>query len=176
MTTSSNLLISSIKKIVIRFDCKISSLIFTSKSWYSKALISKKSFNATTIANSPFKLVTELYFKQLKNLIPYEIDNVRLRYYAKNIAEGYSTGIDLKINGEFVKGVESWVSIGVMNTREDILNDFYKEFYNSDGDTIIPGYTQNDIPVDSNTFYPSFVPRPTDQRVTFGLFFQVTRQ
>lgn len=122
--------------------------------------------------NRPFKLVTELYFKQLKNLIPYEIDNVRLRYYAKNIAEGYSTGIDLKINGEFVKGVESWVSIGVMNTREDILNDFYKEFYNSDGDTIIPGYTQNDIPVDSNTFYPSFVPRPTDQRVTFGLFFQ----
>ena len=120
----------------------------------------------------PFKFVSEVYYKKLNNLIPYEIDNVRLRYYADNIAEGYATGIDMKINGEFVKGVESWFSLGVMQTKEDILNDSYTEYYNSDGETIISGFTANNVAVDSATFFPGAVPRPTDQRVTVGLFFQ----
>ena len=120
----------------------------------------------------PFKFISEIYYKQLKNLIPYEIDNVRLRYYAENNASGYATGIDLKINGEFVKGVESWASISVMQTKEDVANDSFTEYYNSDGDLIINGFTQNNVVTDSATFFPGAVPRPTDQRVTFGLFFQ----
>lgn len=120
----------------------------------------------------PFKFISEIYYKQLKNLIPYEIDNVRLRYYAENIANGYAAGIDLKINGEFVKGVESWASLSVMQTQEDLINDQFTEYYNSDGEKIIQGFTLNNIAVDSTTFFPGFIPRPTDQRVTFGLFFQ----
>lgn len=120
----------------------------------------------------PFKLVSEVYYKELNNLIPYEIDNVRLRYYADNISEGFATGIDFKVNGEFVKGVESWASLSVMQTKEDVLTDSYTEYYNSDGEVIIPGYTFNTTVVDSTTFFPGAVPRPTDQRVTFGLFFQ----
>ena len=47
----------------------------------------------------------------MKNLIPYQIDNVRIRYSAENNAKGYTAGLDMKINGEFVKGVESWATL-----------------------------------------------------------------
>jgi hypothetical protein len=120
----------------------------------------------------PFKFISEIYYKRLENLIPYEIDNVRIRYYAQNNAKGFATGIDLKVNGEFVKGVDSWASLSILKTMEDIKNDFYYIYLNSNGDTIIPGYTTNNIPVDSIRVEPGFIPRPTDQRVTFGLFFQ----
>ncbi|PCI94144.1 MAG: TonB-dependent receptor [Flavobacteriales bacterium] len=120
----------------------------------------------------PFKFTTELYYKHMENVIPYEIDNVRIRYFATNNAKAYATGIDFKINGEFVKGVESWFSMSVMKTQEDLLDDFYIEDYNSDGEKIISGYTANNTIVSSDTIYPGWIPRPTDQRVNFALYFQ----
>ena len=120
----------------------------------------------------PFKFTGEAYYKFLNNLIPYEVDNVRITYSAKNNAQGYATGIDLKVNGEFVRGLESWASMSVMETRYDIKDDFYYDYYNSDGKKIIPGYTTNNKPVDSVHFSPGYISRPTDQRVNFGLFFQ----
>ncbi|MCK6649666.1 MAG: TonB-dependent receptor plug domain-containing protein [Bacteroidia bacterium] len=120
----------------------------------------------------PFKFVVEAYYKYLDNLIPYEIDNVRIRYSAKNNARGYATGIDLKVNGEFVKGVESWFSLSVMQTQEDVKDDFYFDYYNSDGELIKPGVTVNDVAVDSTKQFPGYIPRPTDQRVNFAIFFQ----
>ncbi|TAL62744.1 MAG: TonB-dependent receptor [Bacteroidetes bacterium] len=120
----------------------------------------------------PFKFISEIYYKRLDNLIPYEVDNVRLRYYAENSAKGYATGIDMKVNGEFVKGIDSWASMSIMKTMEDIKTDYYHLYLNSDGDTIIPGYTSNYIVTDSIRVEPGYIPRPTDQRVTFGLFFQ----
>lgn len=122
--------------------------------------------------NRPFKLVAEVYYKHMDDLIPYEIDNVRIRYYAENSARGYATGLDLKVNGEFVKGVESWFSMSVMQTQEDVKNDFYYDRFNSDGDKIIPGYTINNVAVDSIRYEPGYIPRPTDQRVNFSIFFQ----
>ena len=59
-----------------------------------------------------------------------------------------------------------------MRTREDIKGDSYTDYYNDEGKRIIPGYTTNNIVVDSAVFNVGFMPRPTDQRVTFGLFFQ----
>jgi hypothetical protein len=120
----------------------------------------------------PFKFIVEAYYKHLDNIIPYEVDNVRIRYSAKNNAKGYATGIDMKINGDFVKGLESWASLSIMQTQEDIKDDFFYTYYNSDGDTIVPGYTANYIKVDSTRTEPGYIPRPTDQRVSFGLFFQ----
>lgn len=120
----------------------------------------------------PFKYITEVYYKKYDDLIPYEIDNVRIRYYAENNASGYAAGIDMKVNGEFVKGVDSWASLSVMRTAEDIHTDYYYLYLNSSGDTIIPGYTSNFIATDSIRVEPGFIPRPMDQRVTFGLFFQ----
>ncbi len=120
----------------------------------------------------PFKFTTEIYYKYLDDIIPYEIDNVRIRYYAENNAHGYATGIDMNVNGEFVKGIESWASLSIMKTQEDIENDFFYEYFNSDGEKIIPGFTFNNVVVDSTRHEPGYIPRPTDQRVNFSLFFQ----
>jgi hypothetical protein len=101
----------------------------------------------------PFKWITELYYKKLDNLIPYKVDNVRIQYLAENNSKGYATGVDFKINGEFVSGVESWASLSIMQTEEDIIGDSYID---ENGNIVEPGY----------------IPRPTDQRVNFSLFFQ----
>ena len=120
----------------------------------------------------PFKLVAEVYYKYLNDLVTYEIDNVRIRYYAKNNSRGYATGLDLKVNGEFVKGIESWASMSVMTVQEDILDDFYYDYYNAAGEEIVVGITEDQVVADSVRREPGFVPRPTDQRVNFALYFQ----
>ena len=70
--------------------------------------------------NRPFKLTAEAYYKKLDNLIPYNIDNVRIVYYGENCAKGYATGLDLKLFGEFVSGTDSWLTFSVMDTKERI--------------------------------------------------------
>lgn len=120
----------------------------------------------------PFKLVAEVYYKYLNDLVTYEIDNVRIRYYANNNSRGYATGLDLKVNGEFVKGIESWASMSVMTVQEDIIGDFYYDYYNASGEEIRYGITQDQTPTDSVRREPGFIPRPTDQRVNFSLYFQ----
>lgn len=101
----------------------------------------------------PFKFSNEIYYKHLRNLIPYEINDMRIRYHAFDRANGYAAGLDMKINGEFVKGVESWASLSLMTTREDIIGDSY-------------------VDAQGNTIYPGYIPRPTDQRFNFSIFFQ----
>lgn len=101
----------------------------------------------------PFKYTTEIYFKDLNHLIPYQIDNLRIRYYASNNAHGYAAGVDFKLHGEFVPGLESWASMSLMKTQEQILDGIY-----------------GDDP--ENPFPDGFIPRPTDQRFNFTLFFQ----
>ena len=73
----------------------------------------------------PFKLVSEVYYKHLTNVNTYTVDNVKVRYSADNNAVAYSTGIDLRLNGEFVPGTESWVSIGFLKTEENKNNQGY---------------------------------------------------
>lgn len=68
----------------------------------------------------PFKLVTEAYYKHLTDVNPYTLDNVRLRYAADNNAVAYATGFDMRVNGEFVTGTESWFSFSYLNTKENI--------------------------------------------------------
>ena len=105
------------------------------------------------IWHRPFKFTAEAYYKHLDHLISYTIDNVRITYSGYNDSKGYATGLDMKISGEFIRGLESWFSVSIMDTKEDILDDYY---YDQDGNRIEPGY----------------LPRPTDQRVAFNLFFQ----
>ncbi len=122
--------------------------------------------------NRPFTFTTEVYYKYLDNLIPYIVDNVRIRYYGENISHGYATGIDFRINGEFIKGIESWASLSIMKTMEDIEGDYYYDYYNESGEQIIPGITIDNTPFDSVRVEPGYIPRPTDQRVNFSIFFQ----
>ena len=103
------------------------------------------------IWNRPFKLSSEIYYKWLYDMIPYSIDNVRIRYASANSAKGYAAGIDLKLHGDFVRGIDSWVSLSLMQTRESVeTTDKYSGI----------------------SFESDIYPRPTDQLVSFALFFQ----
>lgn len=116
--------------------------------------------------NRPFKFVTEAYYKLLYDINTYEVDNVRIRYYANNVATGFARGIDFRLNGELVKDAESWVSVSFLDTRENLKNDFYYLYdttFTSSGEI---------SKLDSTIKYPGFIPRPTDQRLTFAIFMQ----
>jgi hypothetical protein len=91
----------------------------------------------------PFRLTADAYYKSLKDLIPYQYENVRVRYLSNEISNGYAYGIDLKLNGEFVSGTQSWMSLSLMDTKEDIVGDDH-----------------------------GYIPRPSDQRFKFSMFFQ----
>lgn len=93
--------------------------------------------------NRPFKITTEVYYKYLWNVVPYDINNVRIRYFAENSAVAYAAGIDFRISGEFIPGEESWFSLGVLSTKEDLEDD-------------TRGY----------------IPRPSDQLINLNIFFQ----
>ncbi len=105
----------------------------------------------------PFRLITDAYYKYYSELIPYEIDNVRLRYYARNNSVGRAYGIDTKLTGEFLPGVQSWANLSYLKTEENLLDDFY----------ILTNNEGNETRVE-----PGFIPRPTDQRINFSMFFQ----
>jgi hypothetical protein len=111
-----------------------------------------------TAFDRPFRFTTELWYKALSHLIPYQIDNLNIRYIPEQQAVGYATGIDFKINGEFVPGAQSWASLSLMKTEEDIIGDYYLK--------------QNATGTGTETVYPGYIPRPTDQRINFSLFFQ----
>jgi len=119
-----------------------------------------------------FKLTSEVFYKFLDDLIPYKIDNLRIRYLAKNNSKGYARGIDFRLFGDFVPGVESWASVSFLQTQEDLSDDYYYIRVNAEGDTILKGYTYDQVAVDSHRVEPGYIPRPTDQIVNFGLFFQ----
>lgn len=101
----------------------------------------------------PFIFSTEIYYKNFYRLIPYKVENVQVHYMPWYRARGYAKGIDFRINGEFVPGVESWFSISLLQTREDTYNDSYQ---NINGEVVYPGYYR----------------RPSDQTLTFSIFFQ----
>lgn len=102
-----------------------------------------------SILQRPFKFSSEIYYKHMYDLIPYQVDNVRILYSGKNEADGYATGIDLKLHGEFVPGTESWATLSLLKTEENLENDEWDK----------PGT-------------PGYIPRPSDQRLNFSLFFQ----
>ena len=70
--------------------------------------------------NRPFKFTAEAYYKALDNLIPYNVQNVKVTYYGQNMASGYAAGLDLKLFGEFVPGTDSWLTFSLMRTRQKI--------------------------------------------------------
>ena len=121
---------------------------------------------------NPFKVSGELYYKYLWDVNPYEIENVRTRYYAENNAVAYAYGFDVNIHGEFVEGIESFFKLGVLSTKENIIGDSHKEYYNAAGEKIIFGYSQDQTIADSATIFPGYIPRPTDQLFNFGALVQ----
>lgn len=103
-----------------------------------------------------FRFITEAYYKELWDLVSYEIDNVRIRYSGENDATGYVAGIDFRLNGEFVPDAESWINLSFLQARESLIG--IQHFEREIGE---------DEATPVNT-----VPRPTDQFMTLSVFFQ----
>ncbi len=119
----------------------------------------------------PFKFMGALYYKQMKNLIPYDVDNVLIRYYGVNSSSGYAGGVDLRLNGEFIKSVESWVSLSVMKTAEKIAGLGSYSYTDVNGNAFYPGISVTQKK-DSVFNKKGWIPRPTNQLVTMNMFFQ----
>ena len=141
-----------------RYDGTINKELKAQRSWQGVAGFD---YNFTGW-NRPMRLTTEAYYKHMTNVVPYDIDNVRIRYFGENMAKAYAVGVEMRLFGELVKDAESWISFGLMRTREDLENDYYKV------------YTLDSLnkPVDSATVQNGWLRRPTDRLITFGMFFQ----
>ncbi|CAN5154983.1 carboxypeptidase-like regulatory domain-containing protein [soil metagenome] len=120
---------------------------------------------------SPFKLTAEAYYKAMTDVVPYDIDNVRIRYFGNNNAKAYATGIEMRLFTELVKDAESWLSVGIMRTKEDLANDFYYTYKNAAGE-VITSNTIDQVVADSIRTDVGFVRRPSDRLFTLGLFLQ----
>ena len=68
----------------------------------------------------PFRFSAEAYYKLMSNLVPYNVQNMKVVYYGENKASGHALGLDLKLYGEFVPGTDSWVTLSIMSTRQEI--------------------------------------------------------
>ncbi len=103
-----------------------------------------------------FKFISEVYYKSLWDIVSYEIENVRIRYSGFNDARGYIVGLDMRLNGEFVPGAESWFNLSILRARErlDNITHLRREVGSSEATPV------NDVP------------RPTDQLITLSMFFQ----
>ncbi len=109
------------------------------------------------VGKIPFKFIAEAYYKSLWDIVSYDLDNVRIRYSGENDAKGYVMGLDMRVNGEFVPGAESWINFSLLRARENLLDVQHLSVEEGDGD--------NGTPVDD-------VPRPTDQLLQLAIFFQ----
>ncbi|WP_375416014.1 TonB-dependent receptor plug domain-containing protein [uncultured Hymenobacter sp.] len=106
----------------------------------------------------PFRFSMEAYYKHLTDVVPYDVDNVRLRYLAKNNARAYAAGFDARLSGEFVRGAESWFSLGLLSTKEDLAGDSISTF------------DEAGRPISRRP--KGYLRRPQDQRLSLGVFFQ----
>ena len=107
-----------------------------------------------------FRLIAEAYYKSLWDLVSYEIENVRIQYSGRNDAGGYVTGLDFRLNGEFLPGADSWLNLSLLRARERLLGVTHQRVTgrSAEGETLTDTVT--------------YVPRPTDQLWQLALFFQ----
>jgi hypothetical protein len=105
-----------------------------------------------------FKFISEMFYKRQHNLVGYDVDNVRVRYYGQNNMSGYVAGWDFRLNGEFVRGLDSWLNLSFMQARErfDTIQHKRRELNGASIDTVLVEY----------------VPKPTDQLFILSMYFQ----
>ena len=108
------------------------------------------------VSSQKFRLISEIYYKNMWDIVSYEIDNVRIRYSGLNDSKAYAIGWDVRVNGEFVPGAESWINFSLLKTSENILD--IQHLHRNIGDTIATEV--------------NYVPRPTDQLFSVAMFFQ----
>jgi hypothetical protein len=141
-----------------RYDGTVNKDLKAQKSWQ---LSGGFDYNFRS-GNRPFRLTTEAYYKNMWDVVPYDIDNVRLRYFGENSAKAYAAGFETRLFGELVKDAESWISLGFMRTRENLKGDTYYDYTIDSAGTI----------KDSSLKEAGWLRRPSDRLVTFGMFLQ----
>lgn len=117
-----------------------------------------------------FRLTAEAYYKKLDRVNPYQLDDIRIRYYGENSANGYAYGLDLRMFGELVKGTDSWMSFSFLQVKEDLVDDFQVRFLNAGGEVVTP-FSEDQVVVDTVSIAPGSIPKPTEQVFNFGLYF-----
>lgn len=151
-----------------RYDGTVNVSLLSQKSWQG---VLGFDFNFIGLNDRPMRWTTEAYYKSMTDVVPYDIDNVRTRYFGENNAKAYAAGIEMRLHGELVPDAESWISLGIMKTQEDIFNDHYFRYKNAAGE-FITSQTIDQVVKDSMRFDVGWVRRPTDRRITFGMYFQ----
>ncbi|MGE5107996.1 MAG: TonB-dependent receptor [Sphingobacteriales bacterium] len=142
-----------------RYDGTVNTNLKSQRSWQAVAGLD---YNFTGLGNRPYRIQLEAYYKYMTNVVPYDIDNVRIRYSGENNAKAYTAGLEARLFGELVKDAESWISIGILKSRENLDND---SWFNYKVDSL-------NQPIDSVKVNGGWLRRPTDRLITFGLFFQ----
>jgi hypothetical protein len=128
------------------FDGQLNTSLRAQEAWH--ALLGMDRY--TVLWDRPFKFSSEAYLKTLDNLVPYLYDNMRSRYFAENSGRGFAWGWDNRINGQFIEGLESWFTLSVMQSKEQL------------------SWTS---PTGNDTL-SAWLRRPTDRRVQFAAVFQ----
>ncbi|MDB5201298.1 MAG: TonB-dependent receptor [Ferruginibacter sp.] len=128
-------------------------------------------YNFSGAENRNFRLTTEAYYKRMHDVIPYDIDNVKIRYLGANNAKAYTTGVEMRLFGELVKDAESWFSLGFMRSRENLDNDAYYQYKNAAGEIININSTDK-VVKDSLRTEVGWLRRPTDRLITMGLYLE----
>ena len=132
-----------------RYDGTVNTSLKSQKSWQVSGGFD---YSFKGLGGRPFRFNVEAYYKNMRDVVPYDIYNVQIRYFGENMAKAYAYGVETRLFGELVKDAESWISIGVMKTMEDLAGDSYTD---ANGKTVDVGYVR----------------RPTDRRLNIGMYF-----
>ena len=141
------------------------------KAQRSYQFVAGADFNFKAFDSRPFRLTTEAYYKSMTSVDVYDIDNVKIRYAGNNNAKAYAVGFEARLFGELVKDAESWLSLGIMQTKENLDGDHYYQYLNAAGE-VINAQSTDQVPVDSIRNEVGFVRRPTDRLITVGLYLE----
>ena len=141
------------------------------KAQRSYQFVAGADFNFKAFDSRPFRLTTEAYYKTMTSVDVYDIDNVKIRYAGNNNAKAYAVGFEARLFGELVKDAESWLSLGIMQTKENLDGDHYYQYLNAAGE-VINAQSTDQVPVDSIRNEVGFVRRPTDRLITVGLYLE----
>lgn len=150
-----------------RYDGTVNTDLKSQKSWQAVAGFD---YNFKGIGGRAMRWTAEAYYKSMTDVVPYDIDNVRVRYFGENIAKAYAAGIEMRLHGELVQDAESWISFGIMKTAEDISGDHYYRYKNAAGE-FITAQSTDQVVADSVQTDVGWLRRPTDRRITFGMYF-----
>lgn len=141
----------------LRSDGSLNTALKAQRSWQVTAGFDQN----FKLGDRPFRFTTEAYYKNMTRVDPYDINNVKIQYFALNDAKAYATGVEFRLTGELVKDAESYLSLGFMRSMEKIDTSFYRYQLDSLGH-----------PLDSTRTRMGWVRRPSDRLFNLGIYLQ----